>query len=240
MHEVSIEAYNHDETRKPKYKEELKENIHHQIFLSTLQAGLQDDRQKGLLAKFVDYYIENASEFNYFKNTEFEKEFALDNELKPYTLKDEYDNSYFIKGFIDRFDNLEENINIIDYKSKKMNSVIDKEKMEQIEEQKDVQLALYMLFASQEYPDKMYHSSLLSFKGERAYSHFANLSNEQGLKNTIFYSDAYHEDLERLIFDTRDNIEAGKFAFNNSDEKMCGWCDIKHICHESVLSKGNL
>ena len=120
-----------------------------------------------------------------------------------------------------------------------MKSVIDKEKMEQIEEQKDIQLALYLLFVSQEYPNKKYHSSLLSFKGDRPYSHFANLSNEQGLKNAVHYSDKYHEDLKRLIFDTRDKIEAGKFAFNNSDEKMCGWCDIKHICHESVLSKGD-
>ena len=237
MLEVSIEAYHHDKTRKPRYKEELQENIHHQIFLSTLQAGLNDDKKKGLLAKFVDYYIENASEFNYFRNTEFEKEFALDSELKPYKLKDKEDKNYFIKGFIDRFDNLEENINIIDYKSKKIKSIIDKEKMEQIAEQKDIQLALYILFASQEYQDKKYHSSLLSFKGDRPYSHFANLSNEQGLKNAVHYSDKYHEDLKRLIFDTRDKIEAGKFAFNNSDEKMCGWCDIKHICHESVLSK---
>jgi len=238
MYEISIEAYNHDEIRKPKYKKELKENIHHQIFLSSLQAGLQDDRKKGLLAKFVDYYIENASEFNYFKNSEFEKEFALDSALKPYRLQDKKDTNYFIKGFIDRFDNLEESINIIDYKSKKINSAIDKEKMEQIEEQKDVQLALYMLFVSQEYPGKKYYSSLLSFKGDRPYAHFANLSNEQGLKNTVFYSDEYHEDLKRLIFETRDNIEVGKFAFNNSDEKVCGWCDMKHICHESVLSKG--
>ena len=79
---------------------------------------------------------------------------------------------------------------------------------------------------------------MLSFKGDRPYSHFANLSNEQGLKNAVYYSDEYHENLKQLIFDTRDNIEAGKFAFNNSDEKMCEWCDIKHICHESVLSKG--
>ena len=75
-----------------------------------------------MLAKFVDYYIENAREFNYFKNTEFEKEFALDSGLKPYKLKDKDDKNYFIKGFIDRFDNLEESISIIDYKSKKIYS----------------------------------------------------------------------------------------------------------------------
>jgi len=33
------------------------------------------------------------------------------------------------------------------------------------------------------------------------------------------------------------SIQIGKFGFNNSDKKMCGYCDIKNICHESVLSK---
>jgi len=222
------------------YKEFIKEqdtneNIHHQIFLSTLQAGLKDDRKAGLLAKFVDYYIDKANEFKHFKNTEFEKEFALDNDLKPYKLKDENDKNYFIKGFIDRFDNLDTQINIIDYKSKKMSSLIDKDKMEQIADLKDVQLALYILYASQEYPDKKYHSSLLSFKGDRPHYHFANLANEDDIKNTEFYGDEYDTKLRERIFNTRDSIENGEFSFNNSDEKMCGYCDIKHICHESIL-----
>ena len=38
---------------------------------------------------------------------EFEKEFALDSELKPYEPKNKEDKNYFIRGFIDRFDNLE-------------------------------------------------------------------------------------------------------------------------------------
>ena len=117
MYDISIEAYKHEETVEPRGKEKLVENIHHQIFLSTLQAGLQDERDLGLLAKFVDYYIENAEKFEYFQNTEFEKEFALDDDLKPYKIKDKYDKDYFIKGFIDRFDNLDEHINVIDYKS---------------------------------------------------------------------------------------------------------------------------
>ena len=40
-----------------------------------------------------------------------------------------------------------------------------------------------------------------------------------------------------LIFDTKNNIENGKFGFNNSDEKVCGYCDIKHLCHEKILKK---
>ena len=55
----------------------------------------------------MDYYIERAAEFEYFQNTEFEKLFVLDDELKPYELKNKDDKNYFIKGFIDRFDNLE-------------------------------------------------------------------------------------------------------------------------------------
>ncbi len=233
MYDISFEAYNDEETTQNRGDE----NIHHQIFLSTLQAGLQDERELGLLAKFVDYYIENAKEFEYFQNSEFEKEFALDKELKPYTLKDKDGTEYFIRGFIDRFDNLENHINIIDYKSKKITSTIDKDKMEQIAELKDVQLALYLLYTSQEYKNKKYYASLLSFKGNRAYSHFANLANEEALKDTEYYSNEYESKLKQIIFETKNNIENGRFNFNNSDEKTCEWCDIKHICHESVLSK---
>jgi hypothetical protein len=234
MYKISFEAYQDEKTTKNRGDE----NVHHQIFLSTLQAGLKDDRSLGLLAKFVDYYIEHAVEFKYFQETKFEKEFALDDKLKPYKIKDKEDKNYFIRGFIDRFDNLEEYINVIDYKSKKMSSKIDKSKMEQISELKDVQLALYILFASQEYPNKEYYSSLLSFKGSNPYYHFAQLASVNDIKDTEYYSDEYESKLKQLIFDTKGNIESGKFGFDNSDEKMCSWCDIKHICHQSVLSKG--
>ena len=229
MYRVSIEAYNHENTT----KERGEENIHHQIFLSSLQAGLKDDRNAGLLAKFVNYYIEKAEEFNYFKTTEFEKEFALDSELKPYILKDKEDKNYFIKGFIDRFDTLENQINIIDYKSKKVER-LDKEKQEQVNTQKDIQLALYILFAKQQHPNKTYDSHLLSFKGNQKGVKFATLS------NIDVYNDAYEESLKKLIFDTKDSIEAGNFGFNNSDEKMCGYCDYKFLCHESVLNKNKI
>ena len=233
MYDISFEAYNDEETTKNRDDE----NIHHQIFLSTLQSGLQDDRTLGLLAKFVDYYIENAHEFDYFKNSEFEKEFALDEELKPYSIKDEDDKNYFIRGFIDRFDNLESHINIIDYKSKKMKAKIDREKMEQIAELQDVQLALYVLYTSQEYNNKEYYSSLLSFKGEHSYYHFANIANIDDIKDTQYYSDEYESKLKQIIFKTKDNIENGKFGFDKSDEQMCEWCDIKNICHASILNK---
>ena len=227
----SIEAY------KQTQKDISEPNIHHQIFLLNLQAGLKDERTKGLLAKFVDYYIKHAEEFAYFTNSEFEKEFALDSELKPYELTCKEDTNYFIKGFIDRFDDLEGHSNIIDYKSKKMSSNIDKAKQEQVETLKDVQLALYILYASQQDSEKEYKAHLLSFKGDNPYYHFANLSTLEDIKDTVHYSPEYNENLKSLIYKTKENIEAGQFAFNNADEKACGYCDFRFICHESVLSK---
>ena len=242
MYKISFEAYTHKDTLEPRGKPKLEENIHHQIFLSTLQAGLKDDRKQGLLAKFVDYYIHRADEFEHFKNTEFEKEFALDSELKPYMLKDEDDKNYFIKGFIDRFDNLTTQINIIDYKSKKVASKIHQETQDKIDELQDIQLSLYILYASQEYPDNKYLASLVSFKADKKPDrtttkkeyNFANLCKDDECET---YNSEFEINLKKLIFATKDNIENGKFRFDNSDEKQCGWCDIKHICHESVLSK---
>ena len=234
MYDISIEAYNHPDTVKNR---EHDENIHHQIFLLSLQAGLKDDRQVGLLAKFVDYYIEKADSLDYFQNSEFEKEFLLDENLQPYKRKDENDCNYFIWGFIDRFDNLEDYISVIDYKSKKMKSNIDKDKQKQIKELKDVQLALYILYVKAEYPEKSCYSHLLSFKGDKPYYHFANLSNEKNVKNSEVYDDEYEEKLKQVIFDTKKNIENGKFWFDNSDEEACSRCDYRFICHEGVLGK---
>ena len=224
MLEQSKLAYKDKQTIEPKGKAELKENIHHKIFLSTLQAGLKDDRPAGLLAKFVGYYIKNAKEFEYFKNTEFEKEFALNDELKPCELKDKKDTSYFIKGFIDRFDNLPNHINIVDYKSKKVKRK-DKKKQEEVDSLKDIQLALYILYASQQYPNKTFDAHMLSFKG-----------NDYGIK-FVEQTSIDKEAVKKLVSDTKQKIEDGDFSFNNSDEQMCEWCDIKYICHESVFSK---
>jgi len=165
-------------------------NIYHKLFFSELQAGLKDARSHGLLAKFVDYYIKNAKEFNYFQESEFEKEFALDSELQPYTLKNKEDKNYFIKGFIDRFDDLGKIVNIVDYKSKKITSNKgDTAKQEEVDTQKDIQLALYILYAKQAYKGKTYDAHLLSFKG-----------NEKGIKlATLSNSDTYDDNYEKNV-----------------------------------------
>jgi len=158
----------------------------------------------------------------------------LDDVLKPYQIKGEDDQGYFIRGFIDRLDNLEGRINVIDYKSKKISAKSGKHKetQEKVTGLKDVQLALYILYAKQQYPDKNYHAALLSFKGESRAAHFATLTSEED------YTDEYEARLKELVFDTKERIENGEFGFDNSDEKACGWCDYRFICHQGVLKKG--
>lgn len=61
------------------------ENILHLLYKYILEKGLKDDKQDGLLIKFINYYEDHKEELNYFINSEFEKEFALDSELKSLT-----------------------------------------------------------------------------------------------------------------------------------------------------------
>jgi RecB family exonuclease/uncharacterized protein YoaH (UPF0181 family) len=232
MYQVSEDAYKIFS----KKSDTVEKTIHHRLFFNTLQSGLKDNNKYGLLAKFVNYYIEKASELNYFQDSKFEYQFALDKNLNACGINSD---DIFIKGVIDRVDILKSVVNVIDYKSKKMISNLDSEKIKQIRELKDVQLALYILYVKQQFTDKNYYASLLSFKGDKPYYHFANLSNEN-IKDYELYSDKYEEELKNLIFTTRDNIQNGKFGFNDSDDKVCGYCDFQNICHTSILNKSTL
>ena len=228
MYEISRQAYDHPKTKEARPNGE---NVHHRIFLSTLQAGLKDGREPGVLARFVDYYIDNAETLGYFQHTEFEKEFLLDADLKPYERSGEEDHGYFIRGFIDRLDDLPRRVNVIDYKSKKIGSTgKDKKTQKKIDELKDVQLALYMMYVRAQYPGKACYAALLSFKGERSAAHFGELDDEK-------YDEAYEKRLKAIISETKEAIENGEFGFDNSDEEVCGWCDYRRICHEGILRK---
>lgn len=218
------------------------ENILHLLYKYTLSKGLKDDKNDGLLIKFINYYDENKEELNYFINSEFEKEFALDNELKPYKLIDENDKNYFIKGYIDRFDNLENQVNIVDYKSKKANGVLQ-DKLDEIFNFKDFQLGLYTLYATQEYK-KDVDSYLLTFKTDNDHTKFARVTTNNELvpqnrgKNTgVWYDENYENDLKSNIFAIKEKIEQGDFRFDSSDDTYCGYCEIGFMCNKSLLNK---
>jgi hypothetical protein len=221
------------------------ENIFHILYKYTLARGLKDDKNDGLLIKFINYYEEKKEELNYFINSEFEKEFALDNELKPYKLVDENDKNYFIKGYIDRFDNLKNQVNIIDYKSKKANGVLQ-DKIDEIFNFKDFQLGLYTLYATQEYK-KDVDSYLLTFKTDNDYTKFARVTtnNEiipqnRGKDTGVWYDENYKNDLKSNIFSIKEKIENGDFRFDSNDDTYCGYCEIKSMCNMSLICKGNI
>ncbi|WP_198306047.1 PD-(D/E)XK nuclease family protein [Arcobacter vandammei] len=221
------------------------ENILHLLYKYTLARGLKDDKSDGLLIKFINYYQEKKEELNYFINSEFEKEFALDDELKPYKLTDENDKNYFIKGYIDRFDNLENQVNIVDYKSKKANGVLQ-DKLEEIMNFKDFQLGLYTLYSTQEYK-KDVDSYLLTFKTDNDYTKFARVTTNNELipqnrgKDTgVWYDENYKNDLKSNIFAIKEKIENGDFRFDSSDDTYCGYCEIGFMCNKSLLNKGKI
>ncbi|MFA7086108.1 MAG: PD-(D/E)XK nuclease family protein [Aliarcobacter sp.] len=221
------------------------ENILHVLYKYTLERGLKDDKSDGLLIKFINYYQEKKEELNYFINSEFEKEFALDDDLKPYKLIDENDKNYFIKGYIDRFDNLENQVNIVDYKSKKANAVLQ-DKLEEIFNFKDFQLGLYTLYATQEYK-KDVDSYLLTFKTDNNYTKFARVTTNNELipqnrgKDTgVWYDENYKNDLKSNIFSIKEKIENGDFRFDSNDDTYCGYCEIGFMCNKSLLNKGKI
>lgn len=218
-------------------------NIYHRISKQILSRGLDGGEQKGVLCKFVEYYFEHKEEFDYFLNSEFEKEFALDNSLKPYKLKHKDDKEYFIRGYIDRFDNLDNHINIVDYKSKKADG-ISQDKLNQIKEFKDFQLGLYVLYAKQEY-QKEVDAYLLTFKSDKNLAtKFARVStNEElipqnrGRDTGVLYESEYEANLKGQIFNIKEKIENGEFCFDSSSEEYCRYCEMKNMCSSGLVNK---
>ena len=218
------------------------ENIYHTLYKYTLARGLKDDKKDGLLIKFINYYEEKKQELNYFINSEFEKEFALDINLQAYKIKDKDDKNYFIKGYIDRFDNLENQVNIVDYKSKKADGVLQ-DKLEEIKNFKDFQLGLYSLFATQEYK-KDVDSYLLTFKSKNNHTMFARVTTNNELipqnrgKDTgVLFDEEYENSFKANIFAIKEKIEQGDFRFDSSDDKYCGYCEIGFMCNKNLLNK---
>ena len=241
MFEISEEAYVSKEIQDAiGYDKEgnLKENINHKITLKEIQQGLDDPNaaQKSHLARFVDYVLENR--FEYFQNSHAEEEFMLDSEFAPLDIeakskeeKERIDKEKrFLKGFIDRLDNLKNEVNIIDYKSSlssysRSDFLLDKENGEL----KNFQLGLYMLYAKQRYPNKQsYNAHLVSFKEQKPM--YIELKDEK-------YTDEYEQKMKEQILQIQKKINGGIFAFDNSDEKVCEYCDFATLCHQAVLSK---
>lgn len=239
-----------EELEKEKIKEFGKINVFHKLIFEDFKKGFKEDEEKGVLAKFVDYFNQNKEEFENFENTEFEQKFYLDGELNIIDIENENEAGFFIKGYIDRVDNLEDYVNIIDYKSKSKPSL--RKEIKKVREFKEFQLSLYSLYAKQFY-EKEIVSSFLTFKDDdKNYVEFAKTTTDEnkafktvnkGKKNerkteiAIYFDDEFEANLKNKIFQIKANIENGKFYFNNEDETVCEYCNIKNLCHYRLLTK---
>jgi len=208
----------------------IEENINHQLYLQELQQGLDNRSEaQGPLQNFLNYVIENKSTLDGFKSSEFEMEFRMDENFDPVS----NDSPYFMRGFIDRIDILEDEIRIVDYKSKKMDKKVDKEKLVQMQELQDMQLTLYILYAKREYGTEKIESYLQTFKSKYGSSEFAKAATyEVGKEDEyVYYDEAFEESLITKIAKIKSSIETGDFHYDDSDEDQCKWCEFKLMCN---------
>jgi len=217
--------------------------IHHYIKLAyndseikdKLKGDIFEEIYKIKLEKLIENFIDYLQEIDV-TNSKTELLFYLDKDLKIGN-KD----NYFIKGFIDRID-INDEITIIDYKSKKVTN-LDKDKINQILELKDVQLGLYIYWAKQMYNKKV-NANLLSFNTDKGYSYFASIKEcdkiefKRNIPQFACYNNEYEQKLKKTIFDTKNNIENKLFDYDNSDEEHCQWCEYNMVCRILEDKKG--
>jgi ATP-dependent helicase/DNAse subunit B len=207
---------------------ELTESINHRLYFQELTRGLtQDDEAQGVLSNFLQFITENHTSINGFRDSEFEMEFRLDRSFKAIG----NDQPYFIKGYIDRIDIKNDEIRIVDYKSKKA-SGIDKAKLTQMTELKDMQLALYILYARRAFGDKKIESYLQTFKSGNIHAEFAKAATyEVGKEGEyLHYDEAFEQSLIDKIEAIKTSMAHGNFHYDDSDAKHCEYCDFAVMC----------
>lgn len=205
------------------------ENINHRLYFQELTRGLEEGSEaSGVLINFLKTIISTHTSIGNFKNSEFEKEFRLDHDFNPV----DDTKTYFIKGFIDRFDTLGDEIRIVDYKSKKVSSKIDKTKLAQMQELKDMQLGLYILYARRIHGDTKIESYLQSFKTDYIHAEFAKAATYAVGKEGeyLHYDEAFEQSLIQRIMAIKASMADGDFHYDDSDEKQCEYCDFSMMC----------
>lgn len=204
------------------------ETINHRLYFQELTRGLtKDDEARGVLINFLQFITENHASINGFKDSEFEMKFRLDRSFNAIG----NDQPYFINGAIDRINIKEDEICIIDYKSNKVNS-LDKNKLTQMMELKDMQLALYILYVRRAYGDKKIESYLQTFKSKNIHTEFAKAATYEVGKGGeyLHYDDAFEQSLIERIEAIKASMSYGDFHYDDSDKKHCEYCDFAVMC----------
>lgn len=207
---------------------DVSENIHHRLYFQELTRGLSEENPgEGVLINFLDFITQNHLSINGFRDSQFEMEFRLDRDFNAVG----NDKPYFIKGFIDRIDIKKDEIRIVDYKSKKANG-LDKTKLQQMSDFKDMQLALYILYAKRAFGDKNIESYLQTFKSENLHAEFAKAATYEVAKEGeyLHYDEAFEQKLTQRIEEIKMSMAEGDFHYDDSDDKQCEYCDFAVMC----------
>lgn len=227
---------------------DFKKNILHELDIKELEKGLNNQEhnrheERGPLARFVDYVIQEGAGFDFFKNSAFEIPIFLDQAFNPVETKEES----FIRGVVDRIDHLSNEINILDYKSKKkISNPQECEKMKAITE---FQLPLYTLYALQKEEPPAVTSSFITFNHQNTSktskkdinkiefgclsTNTAKIEKSQG----VHFDQTYKKRLIEKVSQIKVDIENGDFYFDQKNEKRCSHCHMKHLCHHKLLTK---
>lgn len=229
-HMLSVAKISYNEFMVNVFEEkQVVENINHRLYFQELTDSLEEESEaSGVLINFLKYVTTSHQSINNFKTSEFEKEFRLDHD---FNFVDET-KPYFIKGFIDRFDTMGDEIRIVDYKSKKMTTKIDKTKLAQMQELKDMQLALYILYARRIHGDTKIESYLQTFKTDNIHAEFAKAATYSVGKDGeyLHYDEAFEQSLIQRIMVIKSSMADGDFHYDDSDEKQCEYCDFSVMC----------
>lgn len=202
--------------------------VFHKIVLNDLIKGLHNKHhQKGLLVRFLEYIYDEGSleHFN-----ESEKYFMLDEDFNLTT--DE--GKALVRGFIDRIDQntVDNTVSIIDYKTGKYKKAKEDKLIDEMNEYKQFQLPLYLLYAKRAYTEYEINAFLVSFKDGDGSKEYAHLSTNE--ENGMLFNDDYEKDLIANIRTIKSDIEQGSFSMTPSASN-CEYCEFERICHKSIL-----
>lgn len=221
----------------------IEETIDHRVQLFELTRGLEeepaDDKDKGVLLKFLEYVYDESNAYGYMLRNLREVEYKFE--------PSEFDiDGIPMKGYIDRVDVADDRVVLIDYKpTKTISTTILEDMLEKIQSFKEYQLPVYSLLANKRFNadrSRAVESFLLTFKNKKG-EEFSRVTYKDGVfsfekktgrnETTEIPDPDYENNMKNEIKNIVANINKGDFRFS-LDEDACDWCNFTKICRRDM------
>jgi RecB family exonuclease len=215
----------------------IEETVFHRARMKEMTAGLLEsvsEKQKGVLLRFL--------EMEY--NTEQERVLAAFQEAEHPITENTPVKGISLRGFIDRIDNHEGLMHVIDYKPTKKVDIASQ--FEKITQFKDFQLPFYAFYTRDHLGAEAVEASLLSYRdGGNRFARFTvndtgvTCENKQGRKSSEqVFLDGFEEQCEEAAYRIIENVKAGRFPAA-PDDGACEYCSFSSICRQSEVEHKN-